>query len=327
MRLPPRNGLPGALAAAVAAAVASVPAPALAAGSGGTTAPAQGTTAPSGAVPTGGTQPGGAAHQPSGDDLPRQRKKRPAPRPLLTEFKTSTSRFFDLGRPARVSFRIDGRSRTVAVKLLVVRRGKRIRTIALGDRTTGRTHTVALTGREGGRLPQGALQVRLAARDPRGRGLRASSRSSATGTVAFYWHRFPIAGPFQYAGDGGRFGADRPGRLHKGQDLLAPAGTPVVAPRGGVVQKVAYQAGGAGHYIVLNGAGENRSYTFMHLLDGSVRVREGQRVATGERLADVGSTGSSSGPHLHFEIWVGAWFDGGHAIDPLPDLRRWDSWS
>ena len=53
-------------------------------------------------------------------------------------------------------------------------------------------------------------------------------------------------------------------------------------------------------------------------------MREGDRVATGQRLADVGSTGSSSGPHLHFEIWSGAWYGGGHAIDPLPDLKRWD---
>lgn len=325
MRLPPRNAIPGALAVAAAAAL-SVPSPALAAGSGGTTAPAAGTPAPPSAGPTGGAQPGVTATQPR-DERRRTKKRRPTPRPVLTTFKANTSRFYDLGRPARIVFRIDGRARTVAAKLHVMHRGKRIRTIALGDRATGRTHSVALTGREGGRLPEGALQLRLTARDRRGRGLRASSRASTTDSLAFYWHRFPLQGSFEYPGPGGRFGADRSGRLHQGQDLTAPAGTPVVAPRGGVVHKVAYQAGGAGHYIVVKGAGENRSYVFMHLLDGSTRVREGQRVATGQRLADVGSTGSSSGAHLHFEIWVGAWFDGGRAIDPLPDLRRWDSWS
>ena len=79
--------------------------------------------------------------------------------------------------------------------------------------------------------------------------------------------------------------------------------------------------------VVLEADGENRSYVFMHLSEGSTRVREGERVATGERLGDVGSTGSSSGPHLHFEIWSGAWYAGGKAIDPLPQLKRWDSWS
>ena len=44
---------------------------------------------------------------------------------------------------------------------------------------------------------------------------------------------------------------------------------------------------------------------------------------TGQRIADVGSTGESSGPHLHFEVWVGGWYAGGHPIDPLPLLEAW----
>ena len=327
MRLPPRNGVPGALAVAASLAVASVPSPASAAGSGGTTAPAAGTptagtpTTPGApAAPTGGTTPGAAA--PTG-----RKRKRPVTRPVLVTFQANARRFYDLGRPARITFRIDGRSRTVRVKLQVRSAGHVIRTLDLGDRATKTTHSYLLTGSEGGRLPEGALQLRLAARDPSGRGLSASSRASTTDSLEFYWHRFPLAGPFTYGLGDGRFGAPRPGRLHQGQDLMAASGTPVVAPRGGVVKTVAYQAGGAGHYIVLRADGEDRSYVFMHLLDGSVRVRPGDRVRTGQRLADVGSTGSSTGPHLHFEAWVGEWFGGGQAIDPLPDLQRWDAWS
>jgi len=295
------------LAVALLAATLGVPSAAMASGSGGTSAPA-------GSVDTGGT-------------TPRDERPRASGKLVLASFKVNTRKVYDLGRPAKVVFRIDGRSPTVKVKLYALRRGKRVRTIDLGERTTRRTHSASFTGQEGGRLPEGALQLKLSARDSRGRKLRAARGASTVSEIGFYHHRFPIAGPFSYSGDGGRFGADRPGHVHQGQDLPAPAGTPLVAPRGGVVDTVANQPGGAGNYIVVRASGENRSYVFMHLLDGSTRVREGQRVRTGQRLGDVGSTGASSGPHLHFEIWVGAWFDGGRPIDPLPDLRRWDAWS
>src|SRR3954471_13790997 len=320
MRLPPRTCFPGALAVAVAA-VVCVPSPALAAGSGGATAPAPGTTS---ATPAGGTAPGSVS-VPAGE--PEKKRRRSTSRPGLVAFHANARRFYDLGRPARVVFRIDGRSATVRVKLQVRRAGQVIRTIDLGDESTGHDHSVSLTGREGGRLPEGALQLRLSARDPHGRGLRASGRASATHSLDFYWHCFPLAGPFTYSGPDGQFGAGRPGHVHQGEDLLAPEGTPIVAPRGGVVTHVAYQAGGAGHYVVLRAEGEDRSYVFMHLREGTVRVTEGQTVATGQRLADVGQTGAASGPHLHFELWEGEWYSGGRAVDPLPELRRWDAWS
>ena len=50
-------------------------------------------------------------------------------------------------------------------------------------------------------------------------------------------------------------------------------------------------------------------------------------VRGGQRIGAVGTTGDSTGPHLHFELWIGRWFDGGHAVDPLPTLRSWDGLS
>ena len=146
-----------------------------------------------------------------------------------------------------------------------------------------------------------------------------SSRASKSGTG----HRFPIAGSFYWGGRDARFGAGRKGHRHQGQDLAAALGTPVVAPHAGVVEAVAHQVKAAGNYVVLRSADEGYDYVFMHLRTGSTAVVVGQRVRAGQRIGEVGSTGHSTGPHLHFEIWVGGWYVGGHPIDPLPLLKAW----
>ncbi|MDQ4048937.1 MAG: M23 family metallopeptidase [Actinomycetota bacterium] len=198
----------------------------------------------------------------------------------------------------------------------------------LGARRAGVEHTVALTGRESGTLRQGAYRVRISARDARGRRLRRGAGVSSFGRLSVFHHRFPLAGAFSYGGAGARFGAGRKGHIHRGQDLAAREGTPVVAPRGGVVKAVQYQAEGAGHYVVLDGAGEQRDYVFMHLRDGSIPVREGQSVRTGQRIGEVGNTGRSFGAHLHFEVWSGSgWFTGGRPVDPMPLLKAWEAFS
>ena len=150
---------------------------------------------------------------------------------------------------------------------------------------------------------------------------RRRHRAQPTATSGV--HRFPIAGAFDWGGPDAGFGAKRPGHRHQGQDLAAASGTPVVAPYRGVVTAVQYQAKGAGRYVVIDG--EDYDYVFMHLRTGSIVVREGERVRTGQTIGAVGSTGESSGPHLHFELWVGAWYDGGRAIDPLALLQQWAS--
>ncbi len=99
------------------------------------------------------------------------------------------------------------------------------------------------------------------------------------------------------------------GHRHQGQDVAAAEGTPVVAPWAGLVEFVRFQRSGAGWYVVLDGDGEDRDYVFMHLRRGSILVAPGQRVSAGQPIAQVGNTGSSTGPHLHFEIWVGGWYD------------------
>jgi hypothetical protein len=134
---------------------------------------------------------------------------------------------------------------------------------------------------------------------------------------------FPVAGPVVF-GDG--FGTDRGDHSHQGQDLAAAAGTPVVAPLDSVVASTDYQKGGAGYYVVLNAA-DGRSFFFAHCQKGSIGVSPGQAVVAGAGLCRVGSTGRSTGPHLHFEIWVNGWRVSRKStpVDPLSQLRAWQA--
>jgi len=133
---------------------------------------------------------------------------------------------------------------------------------------------------------------------------------------------FPVAGWHIY-GDG--IGAKRKGHRHEGQDIVAAQGTPVVAPLAGTVLYVDFQARGAGYYVVEQ-AVDGRAFFFAHCQKGSVVVAPGAAVTAGQQLCLVGHSGDASGPHLHFEIWVGGWRvdRNSHFIDPLPALQAWD---
>lgn len=135
---------------------------------------------------------------------------------------------------------------------------------------------------------------------------------------------FPVQGSYSFGGDGSRFGAGRVGHLHEGQDIAASEGTPVVAPLDGEILFNDYQARGAGRYVVMH-SDNGWDMFFAHLQAGSATLEPGARVSAGTQIGRVGSTGGSSGPHLHFEIWPEGWrqVKGTRPIDPLPQLRRW----
>jgi murein DD-endopeptidase MepM/ murein hydrolase activator NlpD len=135
-------------------------------------------------------------------------------------------------------------------------------------------------------------------------------------------HVFPVRGPHLYGYPGSRFGAPRGDHDHTGQDIAANRGTKLVAVHSGRVAVRQYQAGGAGHYLVIYGSDRSDS-AYMHM-PRRASVSPGDRVLAGEVIGRVGSTGASSGPHLHFELWTRHWYDGGHPYDPLRKLRRWD---
>lgn len=88
-------------------------------------------------------------------------------------------------------------------------------------------------------------------------------------------------------------------RFHEGVDMAAPQGTPIYAAKTGKVTTTSYQAGGAGYYVSIN-HGDGFASIYMHMTH--YIVKPGQHVSTGQVIGYVGSTGGSTGPHLHFGI-------------------------
>ncbi|MEE4153310.1 MAG: M23 family metallopeptidase [Erythrobacter sp.] len=113
----------------------------------------------------------------------------------------------------------------------------------------------------------------------------------------FGWRRHPVLG--------GR-------RRHHGIDIAAPEGTPVYATADGMVERANY-SGSYGNVIYLD-HGSDLQTRYAHL--SGLNVRDGQRVKKGDLIGFVGSTGRSTGPHLHYEVRVD-----GVAVDPDPYMK------
>lgn len=97
-------------------------------------------------------------------------------------------------------------------------------------------------------------------------------------------------------------------RPHEGIDVSAPMGAPIVAPAGGVVQRVTWETGYGNVLEIDHGDGIITKYAHC----SKIVVRPGQKVKRGQTIANVGSTGLSTGPHVHYEIHVN-----GKVVDPL----------
>lgn len=103
-------------------------------------------------------------------------------------------------------------------------------------------------------------------------------------------------------------------RLHSGTDFAAADGTPILAVADGIVLWAGYMAGWNNILIIEhNIAGERVASVYAHMWDDGFHVSAGERVTAGQHIADVGSEGYSTGPHLHFEIRPGGW--GHDAVD------------
>lgn len=102
-------------------------------------------------------------------------------------------------------------------------------------------------------------------------------------------------------------------RKHDGLDMAAPAGTRIYATADGIVEKAEW-FGGYGNYVAIN-HGADLETRFGHM--SRYTVSAGQRVRKGDLIGYVGSTGRSTGAHLHYEVRVA-----GTAVDPTPYMSE-----
>ncbi|WP_272859907.1 DUF5930 domain-containing protein [Paracoccus stylophorae] len=118
----------------------------------------------------------------------------------------------------------------------------------------------------------------------------------------------PVKSAFRYTSGFGR----RWGRMHEGVDLAGPVGTPIYSTGDGVVTFAGRQSGYGNLIKIQHELGvETR---FGHL--SRIRVKTGQRVSQGDLIGDMGNTGRSTGPHLHYEVRMK-----GRAVDPMSFIK------
>jgi murein DD-endopeptidase MepM/ murein hydrolase activator NlpD len=168
-----------------------------------------------------------------------------------------------------------------------------------GARTEHESSLASLTRQEQDELAEmEALQVASAALAAK----IQAAQSSGSGTVSAAGLIWPVNGPVTSP-----FGT-RWGRMHDGIDIGVPSGTPIHAAAAGTVIYAGWMEG-YGNLVVLD-HGDGLSTAYGH--QSSIAVGYGQGVAQGQVIGYVGSTGHSTGPHLHFEVRVN-----GSPVDPL----------
>jgi murein DD-endopeptidase MepM/ murein hydrolase activator NlpD len=104
--------------------------------------------------------------------------------------------------------------------------------------------------------------------------------------------------------------------MHAGIDLAGPVGTPIYATADGIVESAGWNSGGYGNLIKID-HGKGIETRYGHL--SKVEVKAGQHVKRGEEIARMGSTGRSTGSHLHYEVRIA-----GKPVNPIPFMKSTD---
>ena len=136
-----------------------------------------------------------------------------------------------------------------------------------------------------------------------------ASSSSAGLTSRYSGGRFqwPVIGGGNYISQYYHYG-------HWAIDIAAAYGSKVVAAAAGVVTFAGWKNNGGGYQVwISHGSGLYTTYNHM----SAITVGAGQSVARGRQVGRIGMTGDATGPHLHFEVWIGPIWNGGTRVNPL----------
>ena len=118
----------------------------------------------------------------------------------------------------------------------------------------------------------------------------------------------PVKSNFRYtSGFGPRWG-----RMHNSTDFAGPIGTPIYSTADGVVTEAGWSSGYGRLIKIQHEFGIETRYAHLN----KIRVNVGQRVSRGERIGDMGNSGRSTGPHLHYEVRIG-----GRPVNPMTYIR------
>jgi murein DD-endopeptidase MepM/ murein hydrolase activator NlpD len=274
-------------------------------------------------------------------------------RPVLAELRLPSTML--AGRPPKVTTEVTEHGvSTVSMRAFIIDLSSRriVLSVNMGWVRTGRR--LSIPWPSSARIPAGVYRVKISAHDHHNGNLLRTATSSDVATLTVKapvapvtpapkveppssesgyptpaqtladGAVFPVQGPHNFGGPENRFGAPREGHIHEGQDVLTAEGTPDVVPLAGTIESTAYQAAGAGYYVVEHTT-FGLDFMFAHCEAHSFTVHEGETVSAGQQICTAGQTGDATAPHLHFEIWVdGPWQEGGHPIDPLPYLEAWE---
>jgi murein DD-endopeptidase MepM/ murein hydrolase activator NlpD len=236
--------------------------------------------------------------------------------------------YYDGTDPATLRYFVDSAGGSfVTVALVHGSNGKRVASWGPSLVDSGAVGSVTWNGASGasssGVAAEGRYTFKVMVSSVGGGVRAASTEPDAVSTFMFLPDVFPVAGKHHFNLGAGRFGAQRAGHTHQGQDIMANCGVPIVAARGGTIEKVAVDVN-AGNYVVIDPAGTGVDMFYAHLREPSP-LAEGSAVLSGQQIGVVGRTGDATACHLHFEEWTApGWYKGGHPFDPLPDLRQWE---